>query len=121
MTTDHAARTRRVMEACGCLQITGLMSGNHLGWSHNDNKIAGPNFDPFTNIADAWVVMELMRELGWQYGMNDSNREHGVDGHYIVFHRPLNERSLQDGRSLADTAPLAIMLAAERALGVAGE
>lgn len=75
----------------------------------NNWRYPQDSFEPSTNIADAWLVVEKMRELGYWWEGYYSN-----EGHFIMFY---NETA--NGESLpVESMPMAICLAALQALGV---
>jgi hypothetical protein len=71
-----------------------------------------------TNIADAWLVVEKMIELGWQYEVQGWGKQHGHHSTFITW-VPHNGGMKQIiHHEEAETAPLAICLAALKACGV---
>lgn len=69
-----------------------------------------------TEIASAWQVVEKMREFGWFFYMDNGSQG---DSFFVTFHE--GKDFSDDGCSAsaeAPTAPLAICLAALKALGV---
>ena len=75
------------------------------------------NFNPSTNIADAWLVVEKMRELG--YSINIEAQQKGKWRCNIILIG--NEWTTRIETADEDTAPMAICLAALSALEVKGE
>lgn len=73
-----------------------------------DERKASLSWSPSTDIAAAWQVVDRMKD---QYTFMLSYRQH--DGDYFVCFDPVNRYE-----EIADTAPLAICLAALKAVGV---
>lgn len=82
-------------------QIDGFHHINHL------------NAEFSTSIADAWLVVERMRELGWQ-----SEILYGRAGATVEMVRCSGPDHYEGYRESDDSAPRAISLAALKALGV---
>lgn len=82
-------------------------------------------FHPSTNIADAWTVVEKMNDHGYNVCLNTAHETCGGvrrgeaksgDLHCNFFKR--NDDVWTSNSVYADTAPLAISLAALKAIGV---
>jgi len=121
MTADEQARVARVMEALGCEQYThGFLRRDSDG---RINFAVGPCFNPWINLNDAWVVVELLRERGIMlpiWPLPDWERATWATGGSPPMYQAgvLRQRNKVDALESADTAPRAIMLAACRALGL---
>lgn len=81
----------------------GKMPAFSAAWLDQDDVVAGwENWNPCNNIADAWMVVERMRELGHRLHLEELN-----NGWKALFYE-----NGYKGRAIAETAPLAIVKAA---------
>ena len=70
-----------------------------------------------TDIADAWQVVEKLREQGFNFGIQHPCRRHGGQA-FVYFHRYGGSTIGHQSTALADTGPRAICLAALKAVCV---
>lgn len=98
-------------------------------WFENDHTIARfKEFNPPTNISDAWLVVERMRELGFTVDIDNMTSSGVISAPYnelvsywtVVFEpmygNPATPPPDDHFYGVADTAPLAICQAALKAL-----
>ncbi len=86
--------------------------GTHLFYAD------GNAWTPTTGIAQAWQVVERVRTLGWEFSI--TTRLRFQEGWHALFWKQNFER-YDEARAEAATAPLAIVLASLKAVGVEGE
>ena len=89
----------------------------HEGWyDENNNFIIRDNFNPTTSWNDAGLIIERMRELGWQIAIFQDNPRY-KEGWTVHFElEDENEDQIGWSEAIADTAPLAICLASLKAM-----
>ena len=68
-----------------------------------------------TDIADAWKVVEKMKQLFWECDIFYGSKMPGCS---CVFYETLNTKAYQENHLFAETAPLAICRASLKAVGV---
>ena len=106
--------------------VAELVMGWHWGqaedgvatWTRTDSGIAWavaePTFSPSTDIADAWMVVEKMKESDWLFAVG--NRATGEDHWYCEYDLMRDAVNREPGEDApfvtASTAPLAICRAA---------
>jgi hypothetical protein len=80
---------------------------------HGMSRVIGETWNPAERIDHAWLVVDRMKESGWKFHLAD-----GMFGmnYLCAFYRGSHSDSLQ-----ADTAPMAICLAALEAVNVTVE
>lgn len=92
-----------------------------LGWEYIDRlhwkkdgqyMCDGTTFEPSTNISDAWLVVERMRELGYFFWIETLAQDCG--NYRVTF--AITKDEYKTHSAISDTAPLAICNAALQAL-----
>lgn len=92
---------------------TELMPPYYIWVNPMDSDNCLPKFNPSTNIADAWEVVEKMLEQGYDMRLDYL---YAHETYICLFDKAIPYYS--EGGEYANTAPLAICLAALKTVGV---
>lgn len=113
--SDDVARD--ICEMCGfAIPIETLSLGRVVfAWRHEDGSLTPRDNMPAysTDIAAAWLVVELMRADGWQFDLGSNDESEWYAEFVRVIRGP---RAAIGGLHTNESAPLAICLAALEAL-----
>lgn len=92
----------------------GETAGSLVAWTPKEFPAVGKGTPYPKSISAAWQVVEKMREQGWDHFSLTWGAKGKWDAMFMMWHGP-EDAIVQE---VADTAPLAICLAALRAKGV---
>ena len=93
-------------------------------WFYGDEDDVQDCHDFETSISCAWLVVERMRELGYEFGIAIHNDGINWTCYFVTGYRPVFTEQNKEmygtpvHQALADTAPLAICLAALKAVSL---
>jgi hypothetical protein len=84
-------------------------------WDTSFGLLHEYDWEPSTDISDAWEVVEKMKEMGFNYFMQDCyTKSHAVT--FIHWINTENGKSQKHYDNISETAPMAICLAALKAV-----